>query len=162
MVYSLLNETLKLLFEFHPVWLNQTQFKMVAQLNKNQNKAFNVRSSGYHLIYVLCIIIGFYCCTLICASLFTCERVNLLPARLWYLLGLSNWRSSHRILHSIPASSFSSFSFLMKAKKLRIVKLTYFLTGIRSGGGKLDSFWDNNGLQQHQMRLNGRKSKFMV
>lgn len=42
----------------------------------------------------------------------TCERVSRLPARLWYLLGLSNWRSSHRILHNIPASSFSSFSFL--------------------------------------------------
>lgn len=46
----------------------------------------------------------------------TCERVSRLPARLWYLLGLSNWRSSHRILHSIPASSFSSFSFLRKRK----------------------------------------------
>lgn len=46
----------------------------------------------------------------------TCERVRRLPARLWYLLGLSNWRSSHRILHSIPASSFSSFSFLREGK----------------------------------------------
>lgn len=45
----------------------------------------------------------------------TWERVRRLPARLWYLLGLSNCRSSHRILHSIPASSFSNFSFLKSA-----------------------------------------------
>lgn len=46
----------------------------------------------------------------------TCERVRRLPARLWYLLGLSNWRSSHWTLHSIPASSFSSFSFLWRER----------------------------------------------